>query len=1419
MKKAFSAALGLLAVLSAGPVLAQIAFRASSSATIQSLAPMVNFQAAGTGVGGAGAIAPTWPAHQTNDVALMFCESANQNITLTTANGFAAVTGTGMPPGTGAAAGATATRLHVFWARATSSAMAAPTVADPGDHVYCQILTYRGVITSGNPWDATLGGTKPATSTTVTVTGVTTTQPDTRIVQAVAHNIDNAGAQFGAPTGTNVTFTERVDAGTTQGNGGGIAVWDGPWASAGATGDTTATVGNSVNAFVTIALQPSPQAAYVNGVGTAVGANAAIAPAWPPHTTNDIGLLLCESANENITLTTANGFAAVPGATQGTGTAAGATSTRLQVWWARATSAAMAAPTVADPGNHVYCRIVTVRGAIASGNPWEVVAGGTKGTASTSVSMAAVTTTIQNTLIVHAVAHNIDNAGAQFSNVANANLSGLSEDADAGSTAGNGGGIAVWDGVLSTPGNTGSTTATVGSSVNAFVTIAFVPGTPRIAVPTGTQIGDLMVASIVVRPSTTVILPPSGWTAETPTVQAATTSSRQRIFWRVADATDAGGGVTYQWALDSSSTGAAGAIVSYSGVDTLSATPIDVIGGNVTASGTAHAATAVSTTVPNTMVISTHAFASSETWTPPAGMTERIDVSTETPSTTAGISLEISEVIQAAAGTTGNKTATALGNADAGTAQILALRPAHTHYSVSYTTSNVATCEPALVRIEAHHAGHGLAAPPAGTVMNIVTSTASGVWLNPAVTGTGGWTPSGANNGVATYTWPGNEAILEVRLRHNTPAALHLNITETPAGKTEGAGEDLTLTFANSVLRITDSSATGAVNVGTQIAAKRSDTGAGAQTLFVQAVATSPATGACTTLFRNQTLNVELAAQCNNPTACNTALGSEFQVRNSGGTFTTVAKNNGPAAPGSYTAVSLAFSDDTNAMAPFVVQHGDAGQTTLHMRYTLPAPPAATTITGTSNAFVTRPFGLAFRGANTSTVVAHGTDQNSTVVAAAGDTFTMTIAGYRWVQAEDDGTGNPLAAANITDNGITPSFTSAVVVAPSVNLPGVALGSMQRGVGCNNAATVTAAEFLSAGVPVGFATVTDWCYTEAGNVLLTATASNYITAGITVTGNSGLDDTTGTNGHVGRFRPKHFAVSAAAVTNRAALACASTFTYMSERLDLGFTLTAQNTQGGTTRNYHSAYAKLGLTTAANFNLGARSGSTTFANPSNRVSATASTGTWGNGTPGQEGTAIVSVQSGILRAASPDGPYAALNFGVAPTDGEVSMNNLDLDTNTTAGADTKNIGVSTEVRFGRLRVQNALASSGSVILPMAIALQYWDGAASIFRINSSDLCTTIAPASVTLTPTLSGGSTSVLSVPISNGEGFIRLAAPGAGNTGFVLAVPDLAAGSPNKLYLQGNWTGGAWDQNPSARGAWGLFGGQPQNFIYQRENY
>lgn len=241
----------------------------------------VTFQAAGTAASGTGAVSPAWPAYTTNDIALLFVESTGgQAATLSTPAGFVAVTNS--PQATGATT--SGTRITVFWARATSAAMTAPTVANPGDHVYARILTYRGAITTGNPWDITGGGVKATASTSVTVTGVTTTVPYTLIVQAVARDNDSTAAAFSAETNANLAnITERSDAGTTSGNGGGFAVWDGTMAAAGATGNTTATVTSSINAFLTIALKPVSGAGLVisnpstcsnlTGVGTVAWTN------------------------------------------------------------------------------------------------------------------------------------------------------------------------------------------------------------------------------------------------------------------------------------------------------------------------------------------------------------------------------------------------------------------------------------------------------------------------------------------------------------------------------------------------------------------------------------------------------------------------------------------------------------------------------------------------------------------------------------------------------------------------------------------------------------------------------------------------------------------------------------------------------------------------------------------------------------------------------------------------------------------------------------------------------------------------------------------------------------------------------------------------------------------------------------------
>lgn len=596
---------------------------------------------------------------------------------------------------------------------------------------------------------------------------------------------------------------------------------------------------------------------------------------------------------------------------------------------------------------------------------------------------------------------------------------------------------------------------------------------------------------------------------------------------------------------------------------------------------------------------------------------------------------------------------------------------------------------------------------------------------------------------------------------------------------------------------------------------------------------------------------------CNNPATCfdldvNDAPLFEVFSGDGTGAAVNVGKNNNTATPASYSTVSLNFSNDANAMAPLVFRYGDAGQMTLHMRYTLPAPPA-TTISGTSNAFVVRPFGIAIHGANTSTAIAHSSDHNGAILAAAGDPFTMTLAAYKWASALEDANANGVPdfangdVVDITNNGLTPNFAADVSLSAISSLPTVVLGEIRRGVGCPAASgTVTAGSWSG-----GSVTINDACYTEAGNAKIAVFATDYIvpSGGISVFGLSSFDGTGFTGGNVGRFRPKHFAVSAASLGHRTAAACApaSAFSYLDEPIALTFTLTAQNAQNATTQNYDGDYAKLVLTTFANWSLGARSGTT---NLSTRLdTGTAPTGSWSAGV-----ASGVVLTTAVNRATpdNPDGPFTATAFGIAPVDADtVAMATpLDLDADNAGGPERKSLGALTnpEFRYGRLRMFNA-AGPLNTPLPVPFRAEFWNGTA--FAVNTGDSCTTVARNTVAMSFTpvssLTACETAFTagSATMASGLATLYLAAPGAGNTGSVLLTPQLyspaagtfcasvggataAAQNADRPYLTGRWNDAAnpdsdantsYDDNPSGRASFGVFGSQPNNYIYFRENY
>lgn len=232
--------------------------------------------------------------------------------------------------------------------------------------------------------------------------------------------------------------------------------------------------------------------------GTVTSNAAAITPAMPSGVqANDILLLFLETANQAITVSGGTEtWSQVTNSPQSTGTAAGADGTRLTVFWARASQASPTSPTTSDSGDHQLGRIIAVRGCITTGNPWDITAGSVEATSDTTVSFPTVTTTMDDTLVVLAMAGSLPDATgtANFSAWTNSNLSSITERTDNTVTAGNGAALGVATGVKTTAGATGASTATLAQSANkAMMTIALrPPATTTLA--TGTDPGAATIA-------------------------------------------------------------------------------------------------------------------------------------------------------------------------------------------------------------------------------------------------------------------------------------------------------------------------------------------------------------------------------------------------------------------------------------------------------------------------------------------------------------------------------------------------------------------------------------------------------------------------------------------------------------------------------------------------------------------------------------------------------------------------------------------------------------------------------------------------------------------------------------------------------------------------------------------------------------
>lgn len=718
------------------------------------------------------------------------------------------------------------------------------------------------------------------------------------------------------------------------------------------------------------------------------------------------------------------------------------------------------------------------------------------------------------------------------------------------------------------------------------------------------------------------------------------------------------------------------------------------------------------------------------------------------------------------------------------------------------------TCAPQVVTVTAVDSGGATINAYQGQV-NLSTSSGRGDWAagtGPAPSGV--LTVGASNSGLASYQFSAADAGV-VRLQLSHSLAQSVTVRAVDPNVASSLSSSAAINFSNNAFVWAEDLNNRIAGTNVVVAGRPHD-------LQLSLIRRDPSTGSCgvaTDFTGTRTLKL-----------WRTDSGGAWAapVASTGSTNVTV-----PASRPAANNLNLAFSA---GIASLNLNTSDIGKYTLNVdddSLTF----ASSTISGSLGDLTVRPYTLAISGiARGSTANPSGSAATDAVLARAGDAFSATVGAYLWSSASDTGNnGTPAAGfslASITAGGLAPSFSSAVSLSPAAGSQtpvGGVLGSLVNG-------NVT-------GFAGGTVTVNNLQYSEVGSFVLNTSnlVTNFLgTAGLNL--NAIAFAANGTqNARVGRFVPAGFGVSNASVSHRSGLSCspASTFTYLDETFQLGFTISALNGAGSPTLNYTGSFAKLDLNTPGNFQLAGISGSTMF-KPGGRIKPQASSGSWSNG------QANVTLAAQVARAAAPDGPFDNAQFGIAPVDSDgVTVLSPNLDTDSPAnGVDAALVGT-IPLRHGRLRLQNAIGAGNRALL-LPISAQHWNGTA--FVTNPLDACTRITSAQLSLgnfRPSAVTVSMSPASVTVDPTKPtFLRLTQAGSSRLSVDVAValsptatdasclktvgnwtPSTTATSGANLpALQGAWCGSSASNDPSARATWGLYRGA-DGVVFQRENF
>jgi MSHA biogenesis protein MshQ len=802
------------------------------------------------------------------------------------------------------------------------------------------------------------------------------------------------------------------------------------------------------------------------------------------------------------------------------------------------------------------------------------------------------------------------------------------------------------------------------------------------------------------------------------------------------------------------------------------------------------------------------------------------------------------------------------------------------HYEITIVSGDPGICNPAVIDITAHNIIDAAINVPSGTVLDFSTLTGNGIWgptpgPNPLV-GTGTWSPTGLDDGDASYTWPGGESLVQINLSHGSAVTENVDLDDGSATELSGdPSEDPDIVFSGSpIIRITnDGSSEGSIS--TEISGKDSDQ-APSQTLYIQLKQSGITFGgadACEVPGLYAGVNaVSIAAECIDP---NTCAGEQVTIENNSGTPVAINTYDSGSVPGSgsWTTVNLDFDsggspglfiDDDNK-AILVFNYPDAGQMTLHFDVTInpPGPAPNRNFTGSSNTFVVRPFGLYiddFKVDGSPKTNPAATDGTGGVFTKAGQDFTADITAVPWGSGDDgDFDGVPDSNSTLSDNASTPTLnfgneSTAVIADISHTLiapdPAVITGA--------ESGTLTGGGNVS-GFVSGVIDDHTMSWDEVGIIQLDVNESNNDYLG-------GGQDVTGQIPYLGRFTPANLTVAVNGGTNFEDACTAGSFTYMGQEFYFDpapndaprIRVRGVNTSGARTYNYDTTeFFKLDTTTLPRTYTDQSGAAASFGylvdvgddveyqnlqednNPNGNIFLRLQDGSDGDhfmySRVSEEAPFTGSVDltfeaAGLIDTDQVcyDGDGDSICDGITPTplstDDDFAFGNI----------------MGTSQRFGRLNIGTAVGSELLTLSPSFIT-DYFDGTG--FTPNTDDDCTLIddvAPNNgipdlvldnnfeVTVTDgdiqiCTAGGTTTftLANSTLVDGDGQLSFSAPGAdciGYSGITLDLTTLGIG-----HLLYDWDGvdqgldlDAYDDDPTGRIDFGLFKG-PDEFIYIRE--